>query len=197
MGFAGRLKRVLLRWIDPFGEYPRRKEERRLLGDRRRAAQRLKALYVAADRGEDVAAEIVVAEAEVEDLTARLPRGSTDAFVVTALMSAWMALFLNGIGEVFRDAVRTGWGSLDNPHHLEYMYLTSRLCIVGQWFASPVVCVTIFAATLSMLWCVQRRLQRRHARLILGAATLAIFAATMTVVFAQMQLIMFPMLPLG
>ena len=189
MAFGGRLWQALLKARDPFGEIARENDGRRLLGRRRHARERLEALQAAAARGEDVTADIVTMEAEIEDLTAQLPRGHIRDFVCSAALCVVIAVMLVGQGADFRDAIAKTRRTLDDPYLLEHGYAATRICQVGQWITSSLVSGVVLAALWVLLWHVQRRLQRRHARILLGAADLAVFATCIVLMLARTQVL--------
>lgn len=179
----------MLKVRDPFGEIARANDERRLLGRRRHARERLKALEAAAVRGQDVAAEIVTTEAEIEDLTAQLPRGHIRDFVCSAALCVLIAVMLVRQGADFRDTIAKTRRTLDDPYLLKHSYAATHICQVGQRITSSVVSGVVLAALWVLLWHVQRGLQRRHARILLGAADLAVFATCIVLMLARVQVL--------
>jgi len=190
MGFGRRLWQALLKVRDPFGQIARANDERRLLGKRRHARERLKALEAAAACGEDVAAEVVIAEAEIDDVTALMPRGSTAHFLGSVVVCAWVAAGLAGWCADFGEGIGELWGTLDNSYLLEHSYAATRICQVGQWITASVVSGVVLGALWILLWHVQRGLQRRHAVVLLVGVDLTVFAVGIVLVFAQVQVSM-------
>ncbi len=190
MGFAGRVWHALLKERDLLGEVARERDERGQLRARRHARASLGALEAAAGRGEEVADEVVIAEAEVEDLTALLPRGNNKYFLGSVWFCIAMAVMHISGGIQFRHVVARAWGTLDNPYLLEHSYTATRICLVGQRLRSPVRSGVVLAAFLGLLWYVQHGLQRRHARVLLCVAMAAVFAAAMVLSHARLKLIM-------
>lgn len=193
MRLATGIWRFLVKARDPFGEDARRRDERRLLGTLNAARQREKALEAAAG-GEEVTERLANTRAEIAELTARLPRGDTTAFSVFLVVYVLTIFIVSEVYGALREAILEMWGTLDNPFLLEFRYSTSRLAKAGLFLASSVWTGVALAVLLGILWRVQRKLQRRHARALAAAGTGLVLAVAFIFLIAFFSMLIGPLL---
>lgn len=186
-----RILNVLFHVTDLFGERKRERLERKLLFKRNSAFSEKKALEAIADKTPDQNARLEKAEKKVEELQQRLPRGDIFAFigfsiVVCALIFPVAFICHHGVVEKI-------WGSLDHPYLLRHRRQAVSIYTAGEFLASPFVFGTLLPAFLISLFFIQRRLQQRHARLLIKICTVILIVSIGCFAAAFFSLLVLPL----
>ncbi len=173
------------------------REERELLFQLRGVKERGKALRAAEEKGERVEERLEETNALAADLIRRLPRGDNPAFSKLCALSILLLVPLGWTYHALYPVIVEMWGEPETwaanwyiqRHRLRaaHVFRVAHVLLASAW--SPVA----FVSLLAVLWFVQRKLQRRHARAVMRVLIYLDLLAFFFLTYAVSSLLMLPL----
>lgn len=189
--------RVLSRILDPFRERAGDVEERKMLLQLRGMRDSEKALLAAAERGESVEEDLEETRAQAADLLSRMTRGDNPSFYTLCALSV---LTLVPLGFAYRrlyPVIVEMWGGPEtwaaNWYLQRYRLYAAWIFRVGHFLIASIWSPVALVSLLAVLWFVQRRLQRRHARAVVRTLIYVDLLAFFSLAYAAGRLLSQPL----
>jgi hypothetical protein len=146
-------------------------------------------LKTAATKGENVKDKLRQIREEIERLEITLPRGDTRFYCLACIWCLVAGVILVLVYKNAEQMIAGMWGTIDNAYLQQYRPGAVSLYKAGNFIASSAVAGMGFLFLLALLGFIQRRLQRRHARLAMGVFTLIETLIVLTLVLATFSIL--------
>ncbi len=186
-----RILRIFFHENDLFGERKRERLERRLRFKLNSALSQKKALEAVSDPEPDHQARLETVDEKIAELQQRLPRGDIPTYILLLLVSGAAVFVLYRL--CHSGTVTQFWGSLDHPYLLRHRRWAVNVYKAGHVLASPLVFGPLLATIFTGLFFVQRRMQQRHARLLIKICTIILIGLACCFAAAFSRLLMLPL----